>query len=111
MPARSATLAEQEGTQREIADLQQQSADLDALFERRKAQFAGVLAQLEQVQRAIERDEPEESVVPLTEGLPPGLGVRPAAAAAGVPSSAQQQQQQEQQQQQQQQAAAAMQVG
>lgn len=44
VPARSATLAEQEGTRREIADLQQQSADLDALFEQRKQQFAGVSA-------------------------------------------------------------------
>ena len=42
VPSRAATLAEQEGTNKEIADLQQQSADLDALFEQRKQQFAGV---------------------------------------------------------------------
>jgi len=42
VPSRAATLAEQEGTNREIADLQQQSADLDALLEQRKQQFAGV---------------------------------------------------------------------
>lgn len=44
VPSRAATLAEQEGTNKEIADLQQQSADLDALFEQRKQQFAGVSA-------------------------------------------------------------------
>lgn len=63
VPARSATLAEQENTQREIADLQQQSAALDVLFEQRKQQFAGVLAALEQLQRSIDKEEPEESAV------------------------------------------------
>lgn len=74
VPARSATLAEQEGARREIADLQQQSAALDALFEARKQQFAGVLASLEQLQRHIERDEPEESVVALPEETGGGGG-------------------------------------
>jgi hypothetical protein len=60
IPARSATLADQGATEREIADLQQQSAALDALFEQRKQQFAGVLAALEALQRCIDREEPEE---------------------------------------------------
>lgn len=50
VPARAATQAEQAAAQREIVDLQQQSAALDALFETRKAQFAGVLASLELLQ-------------------------------------------------------------
>lgn len=74
VPARSATLAEQEGARREIADLQQQSASLDALFEARKQQFAAVLASLEQLQRHIDREGPEESVVPLPEGAGGGGG-------------------------------------
>lgn len=83
VPSRPATAAEREGTLREIADLQQQSAALDALFEQRKAQFAGVLATLEQLQRSIDRDEPEESAVALPEG-----GAAAAAAAAGGKAAA-----------------------
>ena len=60
MPSRAATLAEQEAAQREIADLQQQSADLDALFARRQAQFAEVLGALEVLQQTIERETPGE---------------------------------------------------
>lgn len=85
VPARSATLAEQEGTRKEIADLAQQSADLDALLEQRRQQFSGVLAALEQLQRSIDRDDPEESVVALPEGGAAGD------AAAAVPSGQQQQ--------------------
>ncbi|EFN52491.1 hypothetical protein CHLNCDRAFT_54435 [Chlorella variabilis] len=89
VPARSTTLAEQAATQREIADLQQQSAALDGLLQQRKQQFAGVLASLEALQRCIEREEPEESVVAIGEGgAPPPPPPPPAAAAA-----AQQQQQ------------------
>ncbi|KAL4422592.1 hypothetical protein ABPG75_008789 [Micractinium tetrahymenae] len=90
VPARSATLAEQEGARREIADLQQQSAALDVLFDTRKQQFAGILASLEQLQRYIDRDEPEESVVALPEGAAGGGG-------EGVGVGAQPSQQQQQQ--------------
>lgn len=101
VPARSATLAEQEGTRREIADLASQSADLDMLFEQRKAQFAGVLAALEQLQRSIDKDEPEESVVVLPDQQGGGGGC--GAAAGGKPAAGAQVAQQQQRQ--------AMQVG
>ena len=84
MPSRPTTLAEQEATRREIADLQQQSGALDALFRQRKAQFAGVLASLEALQRCIEREEPEESVVALPDGAANGGGGNGSGAAAAA---------------------------
>ncbi|PRW20530.1 THO complex subunit 7B-like [Chlorella sorokiniana] len=90
VPSRAATLAEQEGTNKEIADLQQQSAELDALFEQRKQQFAGVLAALESLQRSIDRDEPEESVVALPEGAPAAAITAAAGAAGGQAAAARQ---------------------
>jgi hypothetical protein len=89
VPARSATLAEQEATQREIADLQQQSAALDQLFERRRQQFAAVLASLEALQRSIDCDEPEEGALVGADGTPPppppaSAGAAAAAAGAGA---------------------------
>ena len=51
-----------------------------------------VLAALESLQRSIDRDEPEESVVALPEGTAaqPGSGTTAAAAAGGQPAAAQQ---------------------
>lgn len=65
VPSRATTLAEQQATQREIADLQQQSAALDALLDQRKQQFGGVLDSLAALQRCIEREEPEEGAAAL----------------------------------------------
>jgi hypothetical protein len=65
VPSRATTLAEQQATQREIADLQQQSAALDALLDQRKQQFGGVLDSLAALQRCIEREEPEEGAAEL----------------------------------------------
>ncbi|KAL4854778.1 THO complex subunit 7B [Chlorella vulgaris] len=79
VPSRATTLAEQQATQREIADLQQQSAARDALLDQRKQQFGGVLDSLAALQRCIEREEPEEGAAVL--GGEQG-GAAPAAAAA-----------------------------
>lgn len=63
VPARSATRLEMEAVEKEIADLSQQGAALDASMSLRKAQFASILHVIEQVYQGLEQEGPEEGVV------------------------------------------------
>eukprot|EP00887_Chlorella_sp_A99_P000344 scaffold13.g344.t1 len=67
VPARSATRAEMDAVHREIADLQQQGADLDGAMERRRAQFGEVVAAIERVWGQLEHDSVEEGALPAEE--------------------------------------------
>ena len=60
VPARSATRAEMAAVEKEIADLAQQGAALDAAMERRRVQFAAIVHVIDQVHAGLDGDKVED---------------------------------------------------
>ena len=75
VPARSATRTEMAAVEKEIADLQQQGAALDAAMARRRGQFAAILHVIEQVHAGLEQEGPEEGALPDEGGAPEPMKV------------------------------------
>jgi delta 1-pyrroline-5-carboxylate dehydrogenase len=67
VPARSVTRSEMASVEKEIADLQQQSRDLESLMERRRAQFGAIVSTIDQVYSTIQSDGQQEEAAAVTE--------------------------------------------
>lgn len=63
VPARSATAAEMAAVEKEIADLAQQGAALDAVMAQRREQFKSIMEAISQVYANIENDGTEEGLL------------------------------------------------